>query len=670
MTRHHDSWRRRLYRNLDPAAWHKPGVSPLNRAIMVVIVLAVATAVAQTEPTIRAGRDSLFRGLEIVFAVVFLAEYMARLWIAAENPKFGPGWRGMARYAKSLPALIDLVAVLTLFMTVFGSEGAFLRLIRLVRIIMLAKFGRYSTALNAIWGAVHSRRYELLTSLGIAGMLVLVSSTLLFLVEGDIQPEGFGSIPRAMWWSVATLTTVGYGDVYPVTALGRILAGMTAISGIGLIAMPTGILAAAFSDAMQRQREQKERQLAARAAHRHAGQAADQPETASMDYAGEKDWALDKALALLDTHPLVDAHNDLPYLIRYGTARGDIRAYGLDRLKPGAETDIPRMREGRMAAQVWAAFIPASSADPARATLAQIELIRQLSDIYPETFRHAVAASDIEAAKREGRIASIVGVEGGLGMKNDLAMLRTWHGLGARVMTLCHNETLDWVDSATDAPRHGGLSGFGRDVVRELNRLGMIVDCSHVHPAAVHQVLDVSSAPIALTHSNSFALCDHPRNAPDDILARIPQNGGIVMATFVPPFLSQANWDWSRPLSNRFGSASSEFSDKEQEQAAQARREHLRNRGPAPEATIEHLIEHIEYLTAKCGIDHVGISSDFYGGSTPRGLHDVSCYPHVLAALIRRGWSDDAIGKIAGGNFIRVFGAVEEIGRRLNAASA
>ncbi|MBL8582331.1 MAG: ion transporter, partial [Rhizobiaceae bacterium] len=398
MTRHHESWRRRLYRSLDPSAWHKPGVSPLNRAIIVLILLAVATAVLQTEPTIRAGRELLFRRLEIVFAIAFLAEYVARLWIAAENQKYGPGWRGMLRYAVSLPALVDLLALLTLFMTVFGSEGAFLRLFRLVRIMMLAKFGRYSTALQSMWGAVHSRRYELLMSVGIAAMLVLISSSLLFLVEGGVQPDDFGSIPRAMWWSVVTLTTVGYGDVRPVTVLGRILAGMTAVSGLGLIAMPTGILAAAFSDAMQRQREEKEKRQAERAAHRLAEKTADIPETADMDYAGDKDWALERALSLLDTFPLVDAHNDLPYLIRYGPARGDIRSYGLDRLKPGAETDIPRMRQGRMAAQVWAAFIPAGNPDPARATLSQIELIRQLSDVYPETFRHTVAATEIAAA--------------------------------------------------------------------------------------------------------------------------------------------------------------------------------------------------------------------------------------------------------------------------------
>jgi len=251
------NWRRWAYRNLHTAAWHKSGLSPLNRLISVLIVVAVAVAILQTEPTISAGNEQLFRVLEIVFAVIFLVEYLARLWIAAENPELGGGWRARLRYALSLPALIDLLALSTLFLTLFGSEGAFLRLFRLVRILLLARLGRYSTALRAIAHALNSRRYELIASLTIAGMLLLISSTLLYLVEGPVQPDEFGSIPRAMWWSIATLTTVGYGDVFPVTPFGKLLAGFTAITGIGLIAMPTGILAAAFSDAIQHQREEK-----------------------------------------------------------------------------------------------------------------------------------------------------------------------------------------------------------------------------------------------------------------------------------------------------------------------------------------------------------------------------------------------------------------------------
>lgn len=258
------TWRHRLYRQLHPTAWHKRGLSPLNRIIAVLICLGVAMAVLQSEPEILNGRERLFRIGEVAFAVVFLVEYLARLWIAAENPRYGPGWRGVVRYVISFPALIDLLALSSLFMTLLGGEGVVLRLFRLSRMLMLARLGRFSTAIGAIVYAVKSRRYELIMSLAIAVMLLLVSSTLLFIIEGPGQAEDFGSIPRAMWWSIATLTTVGYGDAYPVTAIGKVVAGLTAVTGIGLIAMPTGILAAAFSDAIQIQRKVREEKDAKR----------------------------------------------------------------------------------------------------------------------------------------------------------------------------------------------------------------------------------------------------------------------------------------------------------------------------------------------------------------------------------------------------------------------
>jgi len=252
------SWRRWLYVNLHPSAWHRRGLSPLNRLVVLVILLAVGLAILQSEPTIYAGNEHIFRVFEIVFAVIFLFEYVARIWIAGENPDYGPSFRGRLRYALTVPAIIDLLVLVSLFLPLVGAEGAMLRLVRLVRIITLAKLGRYSSALNAIGAAIHSRRYELMMSVVIAGLLLLISSTLLYMVEGEGQPDDFGSIPRAMWWSIATLTTVGYGDAVPHTIIGRILAGFTAITGIGLIAMPTGILAAAFSDALARQREARE----------------------------------------------------------------------------------------------------------------------------------------------------------------------------------------------------------------------------------------------------------------------------------------------------------------------------------------------------------------------------------------------------------------------------
>jgi len=247
-------FRRWLYLNLHPTAWPKRGLSPVNKAIVAAIVLAVAVAIIESEPTIRHGNEAFFLGLEFIFGTVFLIEYILRLWSSAEDPDYGGGLKGYLRYAVSLPAIVDLLAVSTLFLTFFGNETSILRLVRLARILLLAKLGRYSTALREIGHAVRSRRYELMMSGLIALMLLLVSSTLLYIAEGDLQPDDFGSIPRAMWWSISTLTTVGYGDAIPVTVVGRIIAGLTAVTGIGLIAVPTGILAAAFSEAMRHHR--------------------------------------------------------------------------------------------------------------------------------------------------------------------------------------------------------------------------------------------------------------------------------------------------------------------------------------------------------------------------------------------------------------------------------
>ncbi len=251
------SLRARAYLNLEPSAWPRKGLSPVNRVLVGVILVAVAFAVLETEPTIVARRYTFLTVLEAVFTAIFLVEYITRVWIAPENPRYA-GRFGRLRYMVSLPALIDLIALLPSLLAFIGSEAFIVRLFRIMRIMRLARLGRFSGAIQAIVAAVKSRRYELLMSLSIAGLLLLLSSTLLYLIEGGIQPEQFGSIPRAMWWSIATLTTVGYGDVFPVTPLGRILAGMTAITGIGLIAMPTGILAAAFSDAIQSQRKAEE----------------------------------------------------------------------------------------------------------------------------------------------------------------------------------------------------------------------------------------------------------------------------------------------------------------------------------------------------------------------------------------------------------------------------
>ena len=254
MIQEHPSWRRRLYVHLEPAAWPKPGLSTLNKTLLSLIGLAALFAILESEPTIFEEWKWSLSWIETVFFAVFSAEYAARLWVAGENPDY-TGVFGRLRYMLSVPALLDLLALLPGLFSWVGSEGFILRLFRLIRIFRVARLGHYSEAIAAITEAVRSRRYEPVMSLSAAGLVLLLTSTLLYVVEGEKQPDAFGSIPRAMWWAVATLTTVGYGDVTPVTALGRLFAGLTAITGIGLIAMPTGILAAAFSDVMHERRK-------------------------------------------------------------------------------------------------------------------------------------------------------------------------------------------------------------------------------------------------------------------------------------------------------------------------------------------------------------------------------------------------------------------------------
>ncbi len=388
-----------------------------------------------------------------------------------------------------------------------------------------------------------------------------------------------------------------------------------------------------------------------------------------------RDTALDHALALLQHIPLLDAHNDLPWVIRNDRrARGDVRAYDLTKIHRDGDTDIPRLREGRVSAQFWAAYLPTDSAHPARTTLEQIDVIRQINDAYPDVFLPATKAADIARAKRLGKIASFMTVEGGVGLENSLAPLRVWHAAGARLMTLCHAGTLDWVDSCTDEARHGGLTAFGRAVVSELNRLGMIVDCAHVSPDVMRQVLDISTAPIVFSHSNALALCGHPRNVPDDVLDRVPANGGLVMPTFIPEFISEEVRLWMAPVHAEYAKAPV---DSAADPITKWESTHGRSwletvkrweaaHGRRPRATLKQLVDHIEYIANRIGPRHLGIGSDFYGSViTPTGLADTTCYPHLLAELIRRGWSDGAIAGIAAGNFTRVFKAVEREGERL-----
>jgi membrane dipeptidase len=372
-----------------------------------------------------------------------------------------------------------------------------------------------------------------------------------------------------------------------------------------------------------------------------------------------------QAIALLERVPLVDGHNDLPWVIRLDRqAGGNVRRYDLTRIHPESDTDIPRLREGRVGAQVWAAYVPTDIPHPARATLEQLAAILQIEAAHPDVFLPARRPADVARARRLGKIASIPAVEGGVGLENSLAPLQVWHAAGARLMTLCHNGTLDWVDSATDVARHGGLTAFGNAVVKELNRLGMIVDCAHVAPATMHAVLDVSTAPVVWSHSNARALCDHPRNVPDDVLDRVKGTEGLVMATFVPDFTSEEVRAWMKPLREaHLRSTGGGW--------LEAIEAWERTHGARPKATLDQVADHINYIANRIGARRVGIGSDFFGVPTkPVGLMDVSRFPHLIAELIRRGWSDENLAALAGGNFLRVWRAVEREGRRLRATTA
>ncbi len=387
-------------------------------------------------------------------------------------------------------------------------------------------------------------------------------------------------------------------------------------------------------------------------------------ETASRS-AARSDNALAAARAILKRAPLFDGHNDLPWVIRIDkTARGDVVAYGLDHVHKSADTDIPRLREGMVGAQFWAAFQPTKALHPAVTALEQIDLIRRIEEAHPQVFLPARRASDYARAKALGKIASFIAVEGGVGLENSLGPLRIWHAAGVRLMTLCHNETLDWVDSATDAPRNGGINAFGRAVISELNRLGIVIDLAHVSHEAMRRVLDVTEAPVALSHSNAYSLCDHPRNAPDDVLGRLKENGGLVMATFVPGFVSQPLRDWLRGSRDAYGKAPLAADPKAQFAEIEAKH------GTAPKASLEQVADHIERLVEAAGVDHVGIGSDYFGGASPVGLEDVSRFPHLFAELVRRGFSDRDLEKISSSNALRVLRKVEKIGKSLRKTKA
>jgi len=377
------------------------------------------------------------------------------------------------------------------------------------------------------------------------------------------------------------------------------------------------------------------------------------------------DAALRRARTLLREVGLVDTHNDLPWVLRIDpTHPMDLTARDL-RVRGSGDTDLPKLREGGVGTQFWSVYVPSdlSPVNAMRAQLEQIELTRRLIARYPRDLGLAASTADIRHVRASGRIASLLGAEGGHVIANSLGVLRAYYDLGVRYMTLTHFHNTDWADAATDTPRHGGLSPFGREVVREMNRLGMMVDISHVSPAAMSAVLDVTEAPVIFSHSSARALTDHVRNVPDSILRRMARNGGVVQVNFVTVFVSEPLRRWSEGLIPQLQKATSDSA------ADRLIREWTASHGPMPRATLKDLADHVDHIRRVAGVDHVGIGADFYGATGPmnvvEGMEDVSKYPALFAELIRRGWSDADLRKLAGGNIMRVFKEVESVATRL-----
>ena len=379
----------------------------------------------------------------------------------------------------------------------------------------------------------------------------------------------------------------------------------------------------------------------------------------------------DRVRAVLATAPVIDGHNDLLWELRE-RVRYDLDAIDIarDQTGIGLHTDIPRLRKGGVGAQFWSVYVPppsASGSEPVpavgsavTATLEQIDAVRSLVARYPDDLVMAYSAGDIEAAHRSGRIASLLGMEGGHSIDCSLGALRSFYALGVRYLTLTHTKNLPWADSATDVPGVGGLSRFGREVVRECNRLGMLVDLSHVADTTMHAALDTSTAPAFFSHSSARALCEHPRNVPDDVLVRVRDSGGVVMATFVPGFVNRECLAWIKAWADAFDSLDAS-ADPAQRRAAM---DEWRRANPRPPSSITDVADHIDYIRDVAGVDHVGIGSDFDGTpALPEGLDGVDHYPMLLEQLARRGWSDSELAKLTWHNALRVIRDTEAAAR-------
>ncbi|MFJ4701794.1 MULTISPECIES: dipeptidase [unclassified Streptomyces] len=369
---------------------------------------------------------------------------------------------------------------------------------------------------------------------------------------------------------------------------------------------------------------------------------------------------LEEARALLAGAPVVDGHNDLPWAlreqVRYDLGRLDIA----EDQRGSLHTDLARLAAGGVGGQFWSVYVPGELAgdEAVAATLEQIDCVDQLLARYPERLAEARTADDMEAARASGRVASLKGAEGGHSIANSLGTLRAFYALGVRYMTLTHNSNTDWADSATDEPAHDGLTRFGVEVVREMNRLGMLVDLSHVAPATMRAALDASEAPVIFSHSSSLAVCDHVRNIPDDVLERLPANGGIAMATFVPKFILPEAGEWTLRADENLRARG--FHHLDTTPAAMAAHRAFEEANPRPSATASTVADHLDHMREVAGIDHLGVGGDYDGTAfTPKDLDDVAGYPNLVAELLDRNWSAADLAKLTWSNAVRVLREAE-----------
>ena len=383
--------------------------------------------------------------------------------------------------------------------------------------------------------------------------------------------------------------------------------------------------------------------------------------------AAQDDQYLALAKKVLATTPLIDGHNDLPWRVREDKSglATDVVGYNL-RGRTGGHTDFDRLTKGMLGGQFWSVYIPGEIKDSgyARVQLEQIDIAKRIIERYPDRLQFCPTALCLRQAFAEGRIGSMLGMEGGHAIENSLGALRSYYDLGARYMTLTHNVTLDWADAALDQPTHGGLTRFGEEVVHEMNRLGMLLDLSHVSPGVMSDALNVTEAPVIFSHSGARVMSNHPRNVPDSILARVPKNGGVVMVPFVTSFVSQRVYDHDKVRAAKQADVVRQAGTDRDRISREMKAWDAAN--PAPKVTLAEVANSIEYVRKIAGVDHVGIGSDFDGiDDVIEGLEDVGTFPALFAELARRGWSESELRKLAGENVLRVIETAEKVAAKL-----